>query len=94
MIASSAAGNGNIKVLRGIRNLDDFYNELETFPGGIHDDMVDCLSGAIAYLGTSSSTTGTPEIVQESADQVSNWLDDDGTEYGGSAAGYFSRFGR
>lgn len=94
-IASSAAGNGNIKVLRGVRNLDVFFDELESFPGGIHDDMVDCLSGAVAYLGTTSDVSAPPVVVKAEDHQVSTWLEDDGTEDGAqhSNLGYFSRFG-
>lgn len=36
---------GNIRVLRAPWN-DEFFNELENFPDGIHDDQVDSLSGA------------------------------------------------
>jgi predicted phage terminase large subunit-like protein len=96
-IASAAASNGNIKILRGCRNLDVFYDELESFPGGIHDDMVDCLSGCVSQLG-SVSIPGAPTIVQESENQTSRWLDDDTTDeglFGNVATGqnYFSRFG-
>jgi predicted phage terminase large subunit-like protein len=100
-IASAAAGNGNIKVLRGCRNLDVFFDELESFPGGIHDDMVDCLSGCISQLGSTSNITGAPIVVQEHEDQVSTWLEDDlnaqyaDEVFGREAVGsnYFSRFG-
>lgn len=92
-ISSAAAGNGNIKVLRGCRNLEAFFNEAESFPGGIHDDMVDCLSGCIAYLGSTTNTTGAPITVSEHADQVSTWLEDDtGSEFYNT--GYFTRFGK
>lgn len=101
-IASAAAGNGNIKILRSCRNTDVFFDELESFPGGIHDDMVDCLSGCISQLGSTSNITGAPIIVQEHEDQVSTWLDDDlnarDTEsfFSDVAVGqnYFSRFGK
>ena len=94
-IASSAAGNGNIKILRNVRNLDVFFDELESFPGGIHDDMVDCLSGAISYLGLSSGAAGPPVVVRDSENQISTWLEDDGTDEDTihSNLGYFSRFG-
>lgn len=94
-IASSAAGNGNIKILRGTRNMDVFFDELESFPGGIHDDMVDCLSGAVAYLGTTADVSAPPVVVRENDQQVSTWLEDDGTDDGATHNnfGYFSRFG-
>ena len=42
---SAQAEAGNIKVLRGKWN-EDFFKELENFPEGSHDDIVDSLSGA------------------------------------------------
>ncbi len=100
-IASAAAGNGNIKILSGIRNLDDFFNELESFPGGIHDDMVDALSGGVTFLG-STPPTGAPITVTEYEDQVSSWYDDPGADQiqtqdyllPATGAGYFTQFDR
>lgn len=43
--ASAQAEGGNIMVLRAPWN-DDFFGELENFPEGAHDDIVDVLSGA------------------------------------------------
>lgn len=40
---------GNIEVLRGAWN-DEFFTELENFPDGVHDDIVDTLSGAFNEL--------------------------------------------
>ena len=42
---SAQSEAGNIKVLRGYWN-EDFFRELENFPEGHHDDIVDALSGA------------------------------------------------
>lgn len=42
---SAQAEAGNIKILRAHWN-EDFFRELENFPEGIHDDIVDALSGA------------------------------------------------
>jgi len=47
--ASGQAGVGNIKVLRARWN-DEFFNELEQFPFGEHDDIVDTLSDAVEEL--------------------------------------------
>lgn len=47
--ASAQAEAGNIKVLRAPWN-EEFFNELENFPGGRHDDIVDCVSGAFNEL--------------------------------------------
>ena len=43
--ASAQAEAGNIKVLRAAWN-EDLFRELENFPDGAHDDIVDALSGA------------------------------------------------
>ena len=40
---------GNVSVLRAPWN-DDFFSELENFPEGAHDDIVDVLSGAFNDL--------------------------------------------
>lgn len=45
MPVSSQCEAGNIKVLRAPWN-EEFFNELENFPEGAHDDIVDALSGA------------------------------------------------
>lgn len=42
---SSQAEAGNIKIVRAPWN-EDFFNEVENFPEGSHDDIVDALSGA------------------------------------------------
>lgn len=46
---SSQAEAGNIKVLLGDWN-EDFFRELENFPEGSHDDIVDALSGAFSMF--------------------------------------------
>lgn len=40
---------GEVKLVRGSW-IDAFLNELTEFPGGLHDDQVDALSGAYGYL--------------------------------------------
>lgn len=50
---SAQAEAGNIKVLRARWN-DDFFKELENFPDGNHDDIVDALSGAFLMINESS----------------------------------------
>ncbi len=51
--ASSQAEAGNIKILQAPWN-EDFFRELENFPEGGHDDIVDALSGAFLLLNESS----------------------------------------
>ena len=50
---SSAAEQGNIKVLEAPWNTD-LLDELELFPKGAHDDQVDALSGAFEQSSTSA----------------------------------------
>lgn len=55
---SAAAEAGNIRLVRGPW-INDFLNEVEAFPTeGIHDDMVDAVSGAFEKLNSKA----TPEI--------------------------------
>lgn len=51
---SSQVQGQNILVLRAPWN-DDFFTELENFPDGAHDDIVDTLSGAFNELSGGSS---------------------------------------
>lgn len=55
---SAQAEAGNIKVLRAAWN-DDFFSELENFPDGAHDDIVDTLSGAFNELSIGLSILDT-----------------------------------
>ena len=50
---SAQAESGNIKILRAKWN-DEFFRELENFPKGKHDDIVDALSGAFLMINQSS----------------------------------------
>lgn len=74
-VASAAAEKGNIKYVRGCRNIDAFFNEAESFPGGIHDDIVDCLSGAFMEL-CSTPNLGAPVTVLKPEEQGSTWSTD------------------
>ena len=49
---SSAAEAGNIKIVKACHNKSEFLDEVEAFPLGSHDDMVDTLSGAFEQLRT------------------------------------------
>jgi len=51
---SAQAEAGNILVLRGGWN-EDFFRELENFPDGAHDDIVDTLSGSYNFLARKNS---------------------------------------
>jgi predicted phage terminase large subunit-like protein len=52
---SARAEAGHISYLRAPWN-HDFFDELESFPNGSHDDMVDALSGAFAALNRGGET--------------------------------------
>lgn len=49
---SAAAERGVIKIVKGCRNLEKFFDEIEGFPAAPHDDLVDGFSGAYNALGT------------------------------------------
>lgn len=51
---SAQAEAGNIKVLRAPWN-EEFFKELDNFPDGAHDDIVDTLSGAFNELAVGHS---------------------------------------
>lgn len=70
--ASAAAERGQIKYLRGCRHIEDFFNEAESFPGGVHDDMVDGLSGAYAALAN-HTPPGAPIAVDKAEEEVNTW---------------------
>lgn len=55
---SSQAEAGNVKVVAGDWN-EAFFNELELFPNGAHDDQVDALSGAFFLLTDKGERTVT-----------------------------------
>jgi predicted phage terminase large subunit-like protein len=80
---SAAAGRGQIKISRNCRFREEFFNELESFPGGLHDDMVDAASGGFSELGTLPKETAPISFVNE---EGSYWLDDEH-----QSSGYFSR---
>ena len=58
--ASAASEDGRVKILRGCRNKEAFYDEIESFPGGVHDDMVDAFSGAFNILESLPVIGGLP----------------------------------
>lgn len=63
---SAAAERGHICVVRGCRNIELLFEQAETFPAegyGIHNDLVDALSGAFAFLGT-LPPIAPPDIVE------------------------------
>ena len=55
--ASAQAEAGTIKVLKGKWN-EDFFNELENFPQGAHNDIVDSFTGAFNMLNDQNYSLG------------------------------------
>ena len=51
--ASFQTNARNIKILQAVWN-QDFFRELENFPKGAHDDIVDALRGAFLLLNESA----------------------------------------
>lgn len=85
--ASAAAERGQIKYLASCRNIEEFFNEAESFPGGIHDDMVDGLSGSFTTLCEPLIPgVGLGVEKPEEHEDIASISDLD--------VGYYSRFGR
>ena len=66
--SSSGAEAGNIKVLRDANWNEVFFRELENFPEGAHDDIVDCLSGGYNEL------TGSPILTKDAIERMAKVL--------------------
>lgn len=82
---SAAAERGQVKYLLGCRNIQAFFDEAESFPGGLHDDLVDAGSGAFSILDTMPSY-GEPITVLKDENKSSTWADEFEL-----AAGYFTQ---
>lgn len=95
---SALAEQGNVKILATCRNREAFIGEAESFPGGLHDDMVDAISGAINELRTTPPVyipipvSGTGSYW----DGISNDYSDYGIEHSGMSTmgtcGYWNSF--
>lgn len=71
--ASAAAERGIIKILKGCRNTEKLFSELEGFPGAGHDDLVDGLAGAFNALGTIPKYSIPSEVTDPSGNETSYW---------------------
>lgn len=63
--ASAAAQNGNIFIVQGCRNILPFFDELDTFPYGLHDDTIDGLSGAFNFFRNKTIKTSAPVSIKK-----------------------------
>lgn len=53
---SAQCEGGNVKIIRAPWN-DEFFAELENFPDGSHDDIIDCFSGSFNALSQGGMST-------------------------------------
>lgn len=77
-LVSAAAERGSIKIVKGCRNLEKFFDEIEGFPAAVHDDLVDGFSGAFNALGA-IPIIGVPAVVGAEADASSYWEEHEST---------------
>lgn len=73
MPASAAAERRTIKIVRGCRNVERFFDEIESFPGGVHDDLVDAFAGAFTALGTTPVVGDLVNVGNPDGDVLSYW---------------------
>lgn len=78
--ASAQAEAGNIKLLRAPWN-EEFLLELENFPDGSHDDIVDVLSGAVNELTSGRVAEFSSKFLQIDENEIE--FEDDAVTYGG-----------
>lgn len=78
---SAQAEAGNIRVLSSCRNKELFYNELEAFPDGSNDDIVDAFSGAFNEIALARVGEFTDNMAQSSKASVSNFNLTSGTPW-------------
>lgn len=70
--ASTACQVGLVFINTRCRNLTMFYNQLDSFPNGSNDDVVDGFSGAFNYFKPNTSIKGPPPRVKS---EKSYWRD-------------------
>lgn len=71
-LVSAASERGAIKIVRGCRNLEEFFNEIEGFPAAPHDDLVDGFSGAYNALGA-LPMIHVPDAIMDESESGSYW---------------------
>ena len=57
---ASACQLGNVFISNRCRNLLDFYTQLDAFPNGVKDDIIDGFSGAFSYFKANTSNVSAP----------------------------------
>lgn len=81
-LVSAASERGIVKIVRGCRNLEKFFDELEGFPAAPHDDLADGFSGAFNALGIIPVTAAPTDISRDEGS--SPW---ESTDYGDTLGG-------
>lgn len=59
---AAACQTGTVFVSNRCRNLTDLYAQLDAFPNGAHDDIVDGFSGAFAYFKPKIGNLAPPDV--------------------------------
>lgn len=59
---AAACQTGTVFISNRCRNLTDFYAQLEAFPAGTHDDIIDGFSGAFSYFRPKLGNMTPPNI--------------------------------
>ena len=82
---SAATERRVIKIVKGCRNIEKMFNELEGFPSAAHDDIVDAFAGAFEALGT-IPISAMPVDASESDEAFSYWESAGGDDLAGGVS--------
>ena len=79
---AAACQVGNVFISNRCRNITDFFTQLEGFPNGANDDIVDSFSGAFAFFKPKRSGVFSPPTHRERIDKTgTNQLLTTGSSY-------------
>ncbi len=79
---AAACQVGNVFISNRCRNITDFFTQLEGFPNGANDDIVDAFSGAFAFFKPKRSGVFSPPTHRERIDKTgTNQLLTTGSSY-------------
>lgn len=81
---AAACQTGSVFLSNRCRNVLDFYAQLEAFPNGVNDDIVDSFSGAFAYFKPNKGSMTPPEPYKRSDSRTAD-SHEEVQEYGGSS---------
>ena len=79
---AAAMQMGSIFIVKNCREMLRLYNQLDSFPLGAHDDVIDAMDGAFAYFTPAEGRVVAPTSARRSAARraifragKSYWLD-------------------